>query len=277
MANRPKCSKPDFIGVGPQKTATTWLHTVFGEHEAIQLPSPMKETFFFDRHFARGWGWYEKCFCGASLPLRGEIGASYFSNAEALSRISESLPEVKIIISLRDPVSRAYSHFKHHHRKGRVGECFWEAAEKQPDILEAGRYATWGPRWMEVAGNAGWHLILLDDVDTQPDVVWHALCAFLEITQIPLPASGRSRVYEGGAPRSRHLAFLLSSAAHLAQGLGLHHVVDYARRSSLRTVMAGGSPLPELATEDRAKLKRYYRNDVTWVEDQCGRKLESWH
>jgi hypothetical protein len=266
-----------FLAVGPQKTATTWLDTILRMHSQVELPFPMKETFFFDRHFDLGWAWYENCFGGVSTCLRGEIGASYFSSAQALSRIKESLPSVKIIMSLRDPVSRAYSHFKHHYRKGRVETCFWGAVEKQPDILEAGRYATWGPRWMEVAGDTGWHLILQDDVETQPDAVWHALCTFLEITPIPLPAAGRSRVYEGGAPRSRHLAFLLSSAAHLAQGLGLHHVVDYARRSPLGTVMAGGSPLPELAAEDREELKRYYRDDVTWVEDQCGRKLESWH
>jgi hypothetical protein len=266
-----------FLATGPQKTATTWLDAVLRCHAEVELPSPMKETFFFDRHFVRGWDWYEGCFAGAAKPLRGEIGASYFSNEQALRRIKEGLPRVKILMSLREPVERAYSQFKHHHRKGRVGQEFWEATEMQPDILEAGRYATWGPRWMEVAGDTGWHLILQDDVESQPDAVWLALCTFLQITPIPLPATGRSRVYEGGAPRSRHLAFLLSSAAHLAQGLGLHHFVDYARRSPLRAVMAGGSPLPELREKDREELKRYYRNDVTWVEDQCQRKLESWH
>jgi hypothetical protein len=274
--NSTKTALLGVLAVGPQKTATTWLDAALRLHPQVELPAPMKETFFFDRHFDRGWSWYEECFRGASTALRGEIGASYFSSAEALSRIKESIPGVKIIMTLRDPVDRAYSHFKHHHRKGRVGSSFWESTRQQPDILESSRYFVWGPKWVELAGTGHYHLILQDDVETSPQRVWRELCGFLEIDQIPMPAVGNERVYEGGASRSRALALLLSSSAHLAQGLGLHQLVAWARKSPLKAVMSGGKPPPPLSPSDREKLRDYFRDDVAWVEEQCQRKLVNW-
>ncbi len=236
----------------------------------------MKETFFFDRHFDRGWDWYEGCFRDASASVRGEIGASYFSHPHAVDRIRHSVPSVKIIMSLREPVFRAYSHFKHHYRKGRVSGSFWEASRQQADILESSRYSVWGPKWAELAGAGRYHVILQDDVETSPQRVWRDLCAFLEIDQIPMPAVGSDRVYEGSASRSRPLAFLLSSSAHVAQRLGLHQLVAWARNSPLKAVMSGGKPPPSLSRSDREKLRDYFRDDVAWAEEQCQRKLDSW-
>jgi hypothetical protein len=70
-----------------------------------------KELFFFGRHFDKGLEWYESCFKDwHGQTAVGEGTVSYLSNAKAPARISEALGnQVKLIVSLRHPVDRAYS------------------------------------------------------------------------------------------------------------------------------------------------------------------------
>src|SRR5207245_11287355 len=102
---------PDFIVVGPPRTATTWLDTVLRGH--VGLPRDVKETHFFARNYRQGLTWYERHFrhCAAE-PVIGEICAAYFENPQARERIRTHLPKCRIICTLRDPVERLYSYYK---------------------------------------------------------------------------------------------------------------------------------------------------------------------
>src|SRR5690554_3991052 len=105
--------KLDFIGVGPMRAGTTWLHHALSQHPEIVLPRE-KETFYFDRYFDRGEAWYAAHFeerLGSAL--YGEIGASYFSSDAARERIYASSPGALIIVSVREPAERAFSSFIH--------------------------------------------------------------------------------------------------------------------------------------------------------------------
>src|SRR5215831_20542545 len=97
---------PDFIAVGPPRAATTWLDLVLRGHAG--LPGQTKETHFFTRNYARGIDWYARHFrhCTAD-PVVGEICPSYFASGEARERIGLTIPDCKIICTLRDPVERA--------------------------------------------------------------------------------------------------------------------------------------------------------------------------
>ncbi|MBA3915506.1 MAG: sulfotransferase, partial [Acidobacteriales bacterium] len=102
---------PSFLVVGPPRTGTSWLHSVLEKH--AWLPSPTKETRFFDTHFQRGLSWYR-----AHYPLSeddrlvGEVAPTYFASEEARQRISEFIPDVKIVCVFRNPVDRVYSLYR---------------------------------------------------------------------------------------------------------------------------------------------------------------------
>lgn len=49
--------KLDFIGIGPMRAGTSWLHHALSLHPGVSLPRE-KETFYFDRYFERGPAWY---------------------------------------------------------------------------------------------------------------------------------------------------------------------------------------------------------------------------
>ena len=112
---------PDFLIIGGQKCGTTTLHTILGMHPCV-ASSRIKELSFFDLKFKRRLSWYRSYF---PTKLRKvwysrfrrhsfatfESTVSYMFHPHAPRRISETLPGVKVIALLRNPVERAYSDY----------------------------------------------------------------------------------------------------------------------------------------------------------------------
>ena len=131
---------PDFVIIGVQKCGTTALYNYVEEHPDV-APALTKEIHFFDHHFHRGERWYRAHFPTRrfdSRALCGEASPAYLLHPAAPRRMVECLPDAKLIVLLRDPADRAYSHFQHNVRKGREGLAFDDAVEIESERLEAG-------------------------------------------------------------------------------------------------------------------------------------------
>jgi len=103
---------PNFLIIGVQKGATTWFAKSLGEHSDIFMVD-QKETHFFDRHFENGVDWYEAQFKNWSGQRAiGEATPGYIYYKDIPAKIRTTLGnKVKLIVSLRHPVDRAYSAF----------------------------------------------------------------------------------------------------------------------------------------------------------------------
>ena len=109
---------PEFLGVGTQKGGTTYLYELLKRHPQVFLAEP-KEQHFFSLHWQRGVDWYRKQFASAAeSQICGEITPYYLFHPEAPERIQSLLPNVKLIVLLRDPVERALSQYFHSRRLG---------------------------------------------------------------------------------------------------------------------------------------------------------------
>jgi hypothetical protein len=100
----------DFLGIGAQKTGTTWLHEALAAHPAVRFPGG-KEIHFWDWHRARGVDWYRSLF-GDSTPgvKSGEITPAYaLLPAAAFHEILEINPALRVVYTLRNPIERAWS------------------------------------------------------------------------------------------------------------------------------------------------------------------------
>ena len=129
--------KPDFIGLGAQKAGTSWLHACLYEHPDLYMPAS-KETHFFSNYYDKGTSWYEAHFRD-SLPHQrvGEFSPTYLYHPDAPKRIYSYDPRVRLIICLREPVSRALSAY---HYAIQVGDLlptltFHDAIREQPAYL----------------------------------------------------------------------------------------------------------------------------------------------
>ena len=112
---------PSFIIIGGRGCGTTSLFNYLIEHPCILSPL-QKEIHFFHHKFFKGLSWYKGFFPkkGSTilfndekiLPITGEASADYIHHPLAPKRISEVLPNVKLIVLLRNPVDRAYSDYQ---------------------------------------------------------------------------------------------------------------------------------------------------------------------
>jgi len=118
---------PDFLIIGAMKSATSAIYSYLIQHPRVIDRQPKELHFFTKPHlYERGVDWYLERFreketsVGADRLLIGEASPSYLLFREAPSRVRSVLPDVRIIVSLRDPTERAISHY--HHRVAKVGD-----------------------------------------------------------------------------------------------------------------------------------------------------------
>jgi hypothetical protein len=136
---------PDFLVLGAQKAGTTSLGLFLYRHPDV-FWTPRPELHYFDRDFDRGLSWYRSWFARRSVvetherrtgrPARvGEKTPSYVVLPDGPTRVAAVLPGVKLVVSLRDPVSRAYSQWSMNLRTGRETLSFADALEAEPERL----------------------------------------------------------------------------------------------------------------------------------------------
>lgn len=131
---------PHFILIGAQKGGTTYLYELLAAHPRMLPAYSKKEIHYFDRHFHRGEDWYRWRFPLRSTLRRrravtGETTPSYLFHPRAPRRIAATLPDVRLIVLLRNPVDRAISHYWHMVRMGIEPLQLLEALRQEPERL----------------------------------------------------------------------------------------------------------------------------------------------
>lgn len=132
-----KYREPNFLIIGAQKCGTSSLYHNLCQHPRIR-PARKKEIHFFDDHYDKGLDWYKSYFPPVK-PFKniftGEASPYYLFHPYAPNRISLSYPHIKLIILLRNPVDRAYSHYHHNIRKNRENLSFEQAVAKESKLM----------------------------------------------------------------------------------------------------------------------------------------------
>lgn len=132
---------PDFIIIGTQRGGTTSLYYYLTSYPGI-AKALMKEVHFFDDHFQDGTPWYRAQFptqlqrsyaerVRGQRFLTGESSPYYLFYPPAPKRIKALIPKVKLIVLLRNPVDRAYSHHWLATLEGNETLPFAEAIERE--------------------------------------------------------------------------------------------------------------------------------------------------
>lgn len=134
---------PNFIIIGVQKGGTTSLFRYLTQHPNV-MPGYKKEVKFFDGNYQRGLDWYRFNFPLTTQMIdpqaqTGEASPSYVFHPLVAQRIKEALPNIKLVLLLRDPVARAYSHYQGNYRKGSEILSFQEAIEHEERRLAGER------------------------------------------------------------------------------------------------------------------------------------------
>lgn len=217
---------PAFLGLGTQKGGTTTLHRLLATHPDVFLPAG-KELHYFDQHYEAGESWYRHQFVEAKPNQHcGDITPFYLFHPDVPMRIHEDLPNVQMIVLLRDPVERAISQMFHARKLG-----FENLPPKEAFAAETFRLASGDPyslqkhsylsrsRYLEQLDRyealfPTKQLLILRSEDLFNDTIniWKTLLDFLKLRPYEIP---------------RHLP-----RANAGDGLG--DTIDPALRSQLR-------------------------------------------
>lgn len=160
---------PTVIGIGAQKCASSWVHSVLGAHPQVGVSDP-KELDFFSYNFDRGYRWYESHFRDMSrLIARCETSPSYFYDPRSAERAWHFNKDVKIVALLRDPVARAYSNHLHEVIKRHIPHLSFEKGLLgNPAYIDQGRYHTHLNRWFQIFGSKQILVLLAEEIFADP-------------------------------------------------------------------------------------------------------------
>ena len=207
-----------FVIAGAQRAGTTVLDLYLREHSGIAMARTRKELHFFDNeeHFRVepvDYAPYHSNFA-ARLPsqLRGEATPSYMYWEPAAARMARYNPALKIIIVLRNPITRAHSHWNKEWQRGRETLPFLDALQAEPERARSAlplqiRRASYADRgfytrqlrrlWSHFPVDQT--LILRSEaLQTEPEAPLDRIADFLELGRFPriAPKTANVRQYE---------------------------------------------------------------------------------
>ena len=198
--------RPSYIIIGAQKGGTSSLQIYLDQHPGVSTP-PTKEIHYFNRNHERSWEWYLGHFptrrSAAAGAITGEATPEYLVHPLVPARVAARLPEVKLIAVLRDPVTRALSHYNHERAHDREPLSFDEALRAERSRLDGemdrvlrepgyysdalrnqsyvhrGMYAEQLERWLEHFSRDQLLVLQSEVLFEQPDAVYQRVLSFL--------------------------------------------------------------------------------------------------
>jgi hypothetical protein len=183
-----KSSLPDFLIIGAQKSATTFIY-----HQLNQLPdfflptidstSDPSEVRFFDERFRNSIDWYSSLYKGKQGKIKGDKTPKYYlMPLNKIRFIQELLPEVKILFILRNPIERAWSDAVMNLERFN-GITFETNKDLYYNLLKArmvrGLYSKHIDRWRSVVSEDRFYIGIYDTLKADPEKFLVEIITFL--------------------------------------------------------------------------------------------------
>jgi hypothetical protein len=281
-------NRPNFFIVGAQKAGTTSLYNYLAQHPQIYM-SPVKEpSYFAPEQCPAGsvpsWAAYLRHFAEVTDELAiGEATATYLWSETAARNIATRIPDAKIIISLRNPIERAFSQYLHMLTQGATRNSFREQinmglqCRNTPfsvlwPFLELGKYHEQIIRYFREFPRSQIHISYYDELEQMPAQVMRDLYSFLGVD-----ANFVTDVtYRHNQPR---IPRLTTTAYFLKRWGAWRYLRRLAPRSlgpRMRSVMLRSRESLRIERADRAFLAAYYREDVIQLSLLLDRDLTVW-
>jgi len=174
---------PNFLIIGAPRSGTDFLFYSLAAHPKICI-ARKREVHFFDRNYDKETFWYEQFFshCSTSQYI-GEKTANYLINPDCAKRIKETLGEVKLIVILRNPIERLYSHYRNWVGLRRIDlqTSFRKFIHLHPEILAMGNYYDLLKRYLAYFEMKHILVIFFEKLIKFPSRIYNEVLAFLSI------------------------------------------------------------------------------------------------
>jgi Sulfotransferase domain len=289
---------PDFYLVGAPKCGTTAFYDFLGQHPRIFLPEK-KELLFFGSDLSYPTRLSRDDFLAhfsgsQSGQLTGTAHTAYLQSTRAAKEIQEERPDARIIVMLRNPVEMLPSwHSELLYETVEDIEDFDSALDAEHDrrhgeripanarssyveslfYSEVAAFADQVKRYLDAFGDSQVHVIIHDDLRSDPRRAYAAALEFLGLDATFVPRFGV--VNANKVVRSRplqRLYFATSAPGHHA----VRKLIPRSVRQALLALNRREEPRPQLSPATRQRLERIFAQDVARLGDLLGRDLSAW-
>lgn len=259
--------RPDFLIIGAMKCGTTGLHARLSLHPEIYMSEIKEIDYFREPHFQeQSFQWYcshfqtDKKFAGESSTAYSK----YPAWGPVAQRIYETLPDVRLIYVVRDPVQRIYSHFVHTVIDGIRKPDFEELYSRlQPDshYVTCSRYAFQLERYLAFFPLCRIHIMDFEDLVKDPQQTMKELYRFLGASE-DFEAPNDPLIDESQNSRVQHLMIRQQITGQPVNGI----------EPILQTSFEEGLPLEKIPQETLEILK----DDAAQLRKLTGLSFKGW-
>jgi hypothetical protein len=286
---------PDFLIPGEARCGSTTLFSLLSGHPDVFFPSE-KELHYFssyrleadaERERARLLD-YRAQFAGAAPHQRcGEATPNYLFDAGACARVRTLIPRVRLLVILRDPVARAWSHYWHQVRRGRETLGFEQALEAEASRIDAGdplarsrfsylsrgRYVESLVHWEQAFTREPICVLFLEELQRDTEATLARVCAHLGIPPEPLAQARLPHANQAAFPRWPRLASLGQALRRRAGAAGPGVEAVVRRLGRLTRPLRVYSGAPRMPESTRRALRESLRASDLELAAWLGRPL----
>lgn len=200
-----KKMKLDFLLIGAQKCATTWMYHCLNEHPDLYVGGGKNETYYFGGEVfnQKGLDWFEGLFVEASVHQKlGSASVDYIWDIDSVELARKQYPEIKVIAVLRNPLERTISAFFWLLRKNIIEEGSLEDGIRRAiddhksgsntvysELIRRSLYTDAIIKLHENFEKDNIRLILFDDIQKKPKDTLNEIYAFLDVAPNYVPSS----------------------------------------------------------------------------------------
>lgn len=310
---------PNFLVIGAAKCGTTSLYHYLKSHPEVYM-SPIKEPNYFStdinpenfsqqykdierrkrlnlEEYVKGdmkrevWGYFVRerhHYTGLFKNVRyekaiGEISNSYLFSKEAALNIKSTLPSVKLIAILRNPVERMYSHYIANLRDGKTYKPFRQEVEEdfnQPVkgwytnhcYVEMGLYYEQVKRFVDIFPKEQLRIYLYDDLKNNPEELLKDVCKYLGIDS-GFKFNTAMKFNEARVPKNEKLLYMLS-----ASGLkkNIFRLMPGSVKENLKSLFFKKEKAAPMSVADREWAESFYNDEIKRLQQLINRDLSAW-
>ena len=209
---------PAFIVIGTHRGGTSAFYHYLTEHPGIGAATT-KEVNYFDRNYFKGSLWYRAHFptraqrANRAAFISGEASPHYLFHSLVPQRVAQTIPDVRLIVLLRNPVERAWSHYRRYIYLGRETLPFEQAIAEEERRLTAdaqdtagrtsylarGLYANQLDRWFSVFPRERLLILRSEDFYADPAAILAQTLDYLDMPRDGMPEETTYDRYDGYA------------------------------------------------------------------------------
>lgn len=309
---------PTFIVVGANKGGTTSIYHYLKQHKQVYL-SPIKEPHFFSQDidinlfkkefahnklqdiekyvsgdmkeeyhaaFIRDIEQYKKLFSRVQdQKAIGELSTSYLYSKVAAKEIKTLLPDCKIIICLRNPFERAYSHYRMNLWTGNSNEFdFYKALIEDfnhtPKVwgnahlyTEIGLYYEQVKRYLDVFGKENVKIIFTEDMKKNAPQVIKELYEFIGVDSSFIPDTS-TRYNEVFTPKYKNITWFLNKSG--IRPLMKRLSPQFLKNIVVKVFYKGKGEKGEIPENAKQFMKEKFSDDISKLSLLLNKDLSNW-